>query len=286
MDIINLSKVYRKHKVLDIEQLHIKEGRIYAVVGENGAGKTTLFKILAGLVVPTSGHIEFSEDKNKIGIMIEAPAIELTMSAEENLRWASKLYGEENCQDIQTILKLVNLNGIHRKAKTFSMGMKQRLGIDMSLIHKPNILILDEPMNGIDPQGMMELRKVLLEINKNGTTIILSSHILAELYKLATDYIFIKEGRIIQTNRYEDFVKGRSLRYKIVTSDNEKANTILSDKFDCITHAENNEIFFCTESENIFDMSKELAEAGVYILELSRQEFDVEAYYVEVMSKL
>jgi ABC-2 type transport system ATP-binding protein len=283
MEIFDLSKIYKGQKVLDIKKLHIDEGRIYAVVGENGAGKTTLFRILAGLILQTNGTVEFSNVNERIGVMIETPAIELNMTAEENLRWVSKVYGKEKCQDIEKILELVKLNGDNKKVRTFSLGMKQRLGIAMSLIHNPNILILDEPMNGLDPLGMLELRNNLLEINKNGTTIILSSHILEEVYKLATDYIFIKNGQIIQVNRLEDMEKTEKYNYKILTSDDRKTMQILQEKFACEVQPENIGLIFSMKSDKIISLSKSLADEKVYIIELTKREFDIEAYYMEVI---
>ena len=249
MEICDLSKIYKGKKVLDIKQLHIEKGRIYAVVGENGAGKTTLLKIVSGLITQTEGTIRNSNTNECIGVMIETPAIEYNMTASENLRWVSKMYGEEKCQDIETILKLVKLDNENKKVRVFSLGMKQRLGIAMCLIHNPSILILDEPMNGLDPLGMLELRNVLVEINKKGTTIILSSHILGEVYKIATDYIFIKKGQIIQTNRLEDMEKMEKYNYRVLTSDDRRAMQILCEKFACEVKSEDRGLIFSMKSD-------------------------------------
>ena len=283
MEICDLSKVYKGKKVLDIKKLHIEESRIYAIVGENGAGKTTLFRILAGLALPTSGTIEFASSNERLGVMIEQPALELNMTAEENLFWVSKVYGEENCQNIQKILELVRLSGEGKKVRRFSLGMKQRLGIAMSLLHSPNVLILDEPMNGLDPLGMIELRNILLKINKRGTTIVLSSHILEEVYKIATDYIFIKNGKVIQVNKLEDMEKMEEGCYEIFTSNNIKAKQVLKEKFECEVREENERLIFELKNENILSLSKCLTSEEVYILGLSKREFSIEAYYMEVV---
>ncbi len=285
MEICDLSKIYKGKKVLDIKQLHIEKGRIYAVVGENGAGKTTLLKIVSGLITQTEGTIRNSNTNECIGVMIETPAIEYNMTASENLRWVSKMYGEEKCQDIETILKLVKLDNENKKVRVFSLGMKQRLGIAMCLIHNPSILILDEPMNGLDPLGMLELRNVLVEINKKGTTIILSSHILGEVYKIATDYIFIKKGQIIQTNRLEDMEKMEKYNYRVLTSDDRRAMQILCEKFACEVKSEDRGLIFSMKSDEIISLSKIMADEKVYILELTKREFDIEAYYMGVIGK-
>lgn len=283
MEINGLSKSYNGTTVLDIDHLSIKTGRFYAIVGENGAGKTTLFRILAGLTPPTGGTVTFSENNESIGVMIERPAVELNMTAKENLLWASKLYGEDKCEKIDEILEMVNLSTGKKKVKAFSLGMKQRLGIAMSLIHNPDLMILDEPMNGLDPTGMIELRNILLNINKNGTTIILSSHMLEEVYKMATDYIFIKIGKIVNSISMSEMEDLESFEHIIKTTDNARTLHILQNDLGCETRIRNDEIMFDIQEESIQVLSKKLSDEDIYILCLYKKNFNIEEYYIDIM---
>lgn len=277
-------KTYDKKNIIDIKSLNIEAGKIYGIVGKNGAGKTTLFRLLAGLTYPTNGVITYETPDMRVGVMIEQPAIDLNMTAWENLTWIAKLYGYEGCREIQDILKLVKLDGYKKlKAQKFSLGMKQRLGIAMCLLANPKLLILDEPMNGLDPEGIIEFRELLLEIHKTGTTILISSHILGELYKLATDYVFIKEGKIIQQTTLLELEKNNISTYEMVTSNNQKAVQILENNFSVSTIMENERICFKVSEEHILEISKMLAYEAVFITRLTEHEFDIEAYYMEVV---
>ncbi|MBQ4523966.1 MAG: ABC transporter ATP-binding protein [Lachnospiraceae bacterium] len=200
----NLTKKYKKNTALMNANLEIKKGHIYGVVGPNGAGKTTLFKMLAGLVRPTNGEIivksgeSIEQFRNKTGFMIESPYLYENMTALQNMKIIGSIKEE---YDIDKLKKLISLMGLdsagNKKVKQFSMGMRQRLGIACALISEPQVLVLDEPMNGVDPEGIVELRKVLLSLNKDSNiTLLLSSHILSELEQLSTDFVFVKEGRI------------------------------------------------------------------------------------------
>lgn len=202
-----ITKQYNSIKVLDNIDINIKQGKIYGLIGKNGAGKTTLMRIITGLVKPTSGTIKcFGEDKHLenikklIGSMIEGPAFYSYMSARENLEAARIGYGIPDKNVVDNILKKVNLQSVDkRKVSHFSLGMKQKLGIAMSLLNSPKLLILDEPTNGLDPVSVVELRKLLMELSKDSNmTIIVSSHALEELYHLASDYIFLDHGRVIE----------------------------------------------------------------------------------------
>lgn len=189
---INITKVFKRHKVLDDISINIKKGDIYGFVGKNGAGKTTLIRVIAGLVIPNSGQVElFGEaddmeivkQRSRMGTLIEAPSLYLNMTARENLELIKIQRGIPGTKCIDEALNLVGLKDIEKKkTKNFSLGMKQRLGIAMALLSDPELLILDEPINGLDPIGIKEIRELLLKLNKErGTTILISSHILSEL---------------------------------------------------------------------------------------------------------
>lgn len=207
--IMNLNKNYKKTSILKNINIEIKRGEIYGLIGENGAGKTTLIKILTGLIFKSSGKIELfnkHDEKNislartKLGSIIETPALYLEMTAKQNLEFQRIQKGilDKDCTD--TLLSLVNLNDTkHKKAKDFSLGMKQRLGLAIALLGDPELLILDEPLNGLDPTGIKDLRELLIKLNKEkGITIIISSHILSELHKLATCYGIIHKGKLVE----------------------------------------------------------------------------------------
>lgn len=201
-----VSKNYKNKYVLKDCNISIEKGKIYGVVGPNGAGKTTLFRLLLGLSDPSEGCVVYDGGKKQkdsdisFGAIIERPYINPDMTAFQNLKYMEILGGKKKSKDeIQKKLELVGLaNEGDKKVKKFSLGMKQRLGIAMAVMNNPDVLILDEPMNGLDPEGIIDVRNIILEIfKKRECTILISSHILAELDKLTTDYIFIREGRVL-----------------------------------------------------------------------------------------
>ena len=209
-----LSKTYRKTKALDAINVTIHQGDIYGFIGKNGAGKTTLIRVIAGIAEPTSGSFNlFGESSIKnivrarrnMAAVVESPALHLNLSAYDNLKLQCILLGIQDNHDavIRDVLTQVDLEKLlierKKKAKNFSLGMRQRLGIAMALISKPKFLILDEPNNGLDPEGIRDLRQLLLRLNQEqGLTMLISSHMLTELSKLATRYGFIDRGKLLR----------------------------------------------------------------------------------------
>ncbi len=205
-----LSKKYGKFDALKNLTMHIPKGAIYGFVGKNGAGKTTLIRLICGLQTPTSGDYTIygtkNTDKNiyksrrRMGAVVETPSIYLDMSAEDNLKQQCLILGVPSYDKIDKILALVGLSDTGKKrARNFSLGMKQRLGIAVALIGEPDFIVLDEPMNGLDPQGIVEMRELILKLNReHGITFLISSHILDELSKIATHYGFIDKGHIVK----------------------------------------------------------------------------------------
>lgn len=205
-----LSKDYRKFKALNDLSMHIPKGAIYGFVGKNGAGKTTLIRLICGLQEPTEGEYSLfgidSKDKNiikarqRMGAVVETPSIYLDMTAEENLKEQYRIVGMPSFDGIPDLLKLVGLeNTGKKKAGHFSLGMKQRLGIAIALAGNPDFIVLDEPTNGLDPQGIIEMRELILKLNHEyGITFLISSHILDELARLATHYGFIDKGCLVK----------------------------------------------------------------------------------------
>lgn len=205
-----LCKHYRKFKALDGLSMNVPKGSIYGFVGKNGSGKTTLIRLLTGVQPVSSGDYtlcgakstgsEIYDARRRMGAVVETPSIYMGMNAAENLREQCRIVGVPDFNEIPEILELVGLAGTgKKKARNFSLGMRQRLGIAMVLVGNPDFLVLDEPINGLDPQGIIEIRELILKLNKErNITVLISSHILDELSRLATHYGFIDSGRIVK----------------------------------------------------------------------------------------
>lgn len=215
---IGTSKKYGTSFALRDVNMTIKSGEIYGLVGENGAGKTTLMKIISGLVFPTEGMIslfgksekkELNEARTQIGVLLELPAFYPRLNAAENLKFYSYIHNITDKSRITEVLEQVSLADVgDKKAMEFSLGMKQRLGLAIALLNKPKFLVLDEPINGIDPTGIVEVRKILKRLaSENGITILISSHILSELQLLATKIGFIHRGHLIKEIETEVLLK-------------------------------------------------------------------------------
>ena len=205
-----LCKKYKDYKALNGLSMNVPKGAIYGFVGKNGAGKTTLIRLICGLQDPTSGEYTLYGTKNtdkeilkarrRMGAVVETPSIYLDMTAEDNLKQQYRVLGLPSYDGLADILKLVRLEYTgKKKAKNFSLGMRQRLGIAIALVGDPDFLVLDEPVNGLDPQGIIEMRELILKLNREQQiTVLISSHILDELSRLATHYGFIDKGQIVK----------------------------------------------------------------------------------------
>ena len=205
-----LCKQYKNFKALNGLSMHVPKGSIYGFVGRNGAGKTTLIRLICGLQEPSSGEYsiygvkntqkEIIHSRRRMGAVVETPSIYLDMTAEDNLKQQYHILGLPSMDNIPELLNLVGLNNTgKKKAKNFSLGMRQRLGIAVALAGDPDFLVLDEPVNGLDPQGIIEMRELILKLNREyQITVLISSHILDELSKLATHYGFIDSGRMVK----------------------------------------------------------------------------------------
>ena len=205
-----LSKHYRHFKALEGLSIHVPKGSIYGLEGRNGAGKTTLIRLICGLQSPTSGEYilygkrntekGITEARRRMGAVVETPSIYSDMTAEENIRQQYLILGIPSFDGIRELLELVGLEDVgKKKAKNFSLGMRQRLGIAVVLAGDPDFLILDEPANGLDPEGIIEMRELILRLNRERQiTVLISSHILDELSRLATHYGFLDQGRMVK----------------------------------------------------------------------------------------
>ncbi|MBP5187316.1 MAG: ATP-binding cassette domain-containing protein [Clostridiales bacterium] len=233
-----LTKQYGSYKASNEVSIHVQRGAIYGLIGRNGAGKTTLMKMIGGLSRPTSGSYEIrgkngettEKMMSKVGILIEAPGLYPNMTAMQNLTTKAIALGIKDKKYLMGLLEEVGLADTgKKKAKQFSLGMKQRLGIAMALVNKPELLILDEPINGLDPQGIAEMRNILHHLcYDRGITILISSHILDELSKVATQYGIIHEGKLLEEESKEELFSKCCERLELKTNDISKTLEILN----------------------------------------------------------
>lgn len=296
VSIKDISKYYGKSQVLKNVSLEIPNGSIFGLVGRNGAGKTTLMRIITGLAEPTSGSYSISgvssKDKNiltvrrRMGSIIESPAVFRNLSAYDNIKLQYINLGMTSYDDIPELLELVELKDTGKKsAGKFSLGMRQRLGIAVALCGKPDVLILDEPINGLDPQGIIEMREILLRINKEKhTTILISSHILEELSKLATHYAFIDNGEILQTLSSDELMSKVRKSSRLKVSGAER----LCPVFD------REKIDYKIEGEDTVDIYSEISaskmvslanEAGVDVISIAENNESLEGYFMNLVAK-
>lgn len=243
-----LTKKYKSQTAVDKLNLHVPGGKIYALLGRNGAGKTTTMKMLLNLAKPTSGSIYLFGDNisdfnkknyHRIGSIIEAPAFYENLTAKENLEILARLRGRHRRDTVEHALCVVNLDKENKKLfREYSLGMKQRLGLAAAIMHEPELLILDEPMNGLDPIGIHETRKYLLQLCKEkGTTIFISSHVLNEIEQLADVIGIIKQGRLLEETNLQELYK-HSRRYaEFEVSNVNKAALILEREFHILDYA-------------------------------------------------
>ncbi|SES03988.1 ATP-binding cassette domain-containing protein [Lachnobacterium bovis] len=283
-----LSKHYGSKKSLDNVSITINQGDIYGLIGKNGAGKTTFMKTCLGMVQATSGTCQIlgsNDPKNlrKVGALIETPSIYGGLSAKKNLKIFSKIYGGTDA-DINRILNLVGLGNVgNRKAQKFSLGMRQRLGIAIALLGNPKLLILDEPINGLDPAGIKEIRDLIIYLNKEeGVTFLISSHLLDELGKIATKYGFINDGQLLEevtANELRDLCEKKII---IGTKDNQKAYNLLCQYVNSndITFTNNN-VEIKNNDDKICQYNKILVENGIAVNKLYNRSQSLEEYFIE-----
>ena len=296
-DVLNttdLTKIYGNFKALDKLNMSVPKQAIYGLVGKNGAGKTTLLRIICGLQNTTSGEYRLygisSKDKKivkarqKMGAVIETPAIYPDLSATGNLKEQFRITGERTFKKIPDLLQLVGLERVgHKKAGNFSLGMKQRLGIAIALANNPDFLVLDEPVNGLDPQGIVEMRETLLKLNREyGITILISSHILDELSRIATYYGFIDNGRMVKEISAVDLKKDFEKRIVLEVSNISVLIEILKKQNirHQITSSNRVEIF---DSINISQLTLALAEQGCNVNSIHEQDENLENYFMSLI---
>ena len=295
----DLVKKYSKNVVINKVSMHVPEGSIYGFVGENGSGKTTIMRLVTGLAEPTSGSYFLFGKSNKsrdiykarknISAIVEAASLIPTMNAKENFAFTCQYLGIKLMdEEIKQYLNLVHLENVgNKKVKNFSLGMKQRLAIAMALINKPKLLLLDEPMNGLDPQGIAELRSLLIELNtQQGITILISSHILSELEKIATTYGFILKGHLLEEISASELFNKCQNSIVIKTNDNEKTLQVLS-----LLNLSNyiilpNKEIKIYDDVNINELVISLDKNNINVLSMKCNEEKVEDYYLNLLKEV
>ena len=290
-----LCKRYNDSYALDNVSVKLLKNHIYGFIGENGAGKSTFMKIISGLAFPTSGDFTLlggsypngvEEKRRKVGTMIEQPALYPNYTIKQNVELQRIAVGNPDASASDKVIDMVGLSGDkNKKAKDLSMGMKQRLGIAIAMVGDPKFLILDEPINGLDPKNIVSLRKLLKKLNEEyEVTIFISSHILSELYLLATDYIFIHKGRIIETSTHE-MLEEKCSRYVSVKTDNiPETVTVIERDFPDVQYkvVEDDRIKVFARSAIMTEISRKLMEKGIVVSELSVKEQTLEEYFMSL----
>lgn len=288
-----LTKQYGHQKAVNQINVHVKKGAIYGFIGRNGAGKTTFLKMVSGLAKQTSGDIEMFGYKNKdlkyirsrIGCLIEAPGLYGNMSAYDNLSLKCKLFGITDRRYVENILKTVGLENVGKKSvKHFSLGMKQRLGIGMALVGEPDLLVLDEVINGLDPQGIVEIREMIVRLNQEkNITIIISSHILEELSKIATHYGIIHQGTLLQELTREELMKRCSERIEITCDEVQQVLPVLDRmKFRNYQVIDRNTIHIYERLNESAEINMELVKSGIPVRSISITSEKLENYFLNL----
>jgi len=290
----HLCKHYRNFRALNGLTMHVPKGGIYGFVGRNGAGKTTLIRLICGLQTPTEGYYELygirDDDKNiiqsrkRMGAIVETPSIYPDLTAEENMKIQYLTLGLPSNDGIQELLKLVGLEKTgNKRVRNFSLGMRQRLGIAIALCGNPDFLVLDEPINGLDPQGIIEIRELILKLNREEQiTVLISSHILEELSKLATHYGFIDGGRIVKEMSAEELEQACRKCSRITVTD----TAVLARVLDTmqieykILDQKTADVF---AKPNVTQLTMSLAQENCEVISMEEHDESLESYFISLV---
>ena len=290
----SLGKRYKNFKALNDFSIHVPKGAIYGFVGKNGAGKTTFIRLVCGLQEPSAGSYAIygtenndpgiSRCRRRMGAVVETPSIYQDMTAEENLKEQYRIIGLPSFDSIPELLRLVGLeNTGKKKAKHFSLGMKQRLGIAIALAGNPDFLILDEPVNGLDPQGIIEVRELILKLNREkGITFLISSHILDELSRLATHYGFIDSGHMVKEMSAAELDAACRKCIRVQVSDVRVLSRVL-DEMNLEYSILSDTMADIFARINVSQLALALADQGCDIISLDEREESLESYYVNLI---
>lgn len=289
----NLTKVFGKQKAVNQVNVTINKGSIYGFIGRNGAGKTTFLRMVSGLAHQTEGEISLfgktgkalSDVRNRIGCLIESPGIYGDMTAYENIKAKCIFCGVTKKGYVEEVLELVGLSDAgKKKAKNFSLGMKQRLGIGLAMVGEPDLLVLDEPINGLDPKGIVEVRETILKLNRErNMTILISSHILEELSKIATHYGILHQGVLVQELTREELMEQCSQRI-VINCDKPQQALMVLDQMG-ITRYQVTDQHHVSVYERLEDtgmINRQLVQANVMVHEIELAGEELESYYLRV----
>jgi ABC-2 type transport system ATP-binding protein len=292
LEVKNLKKIYGRIAAVNDISFSVKKGQVFGLLGPNGSGKTTLLGCLTGILLPSSGSFDwfngtdFDDARKRIGALIETPNFFPYLSAAKNLEIIARI---KDCPEsrIDEVLKEVDLFDRRNDAfKTFSLGMKQRLAIAAALLNSPDVLILDEPTNGLDPQGINEIRNLIIKQQQAGKTIILASHLLNEVEKVCTDVVIIRKGKVLQHGQVADLLSGK-LRIAVSASNIELLQSKLSALTDVVNVNLKDGLVYAElhDNTNISSINKSLVEAGVDVNHFVQVKTDLESEFLKLVQK-
>ncbi len=290
----SLCKYYKNFKALNNFSMHVPKGSIYGFVGKNGAGKTTLIRLICGLQNVTSGSFsiygvtnknpDILKSRRRMGAVVETPSIYLNMTAEENLKEQFRILGMPSFDGVKDLLKLVGLeNTGKKKAKNFSLGMRQRLGIATALAGDPDFLVLDEPVNGLDPQGIVEIRELILKLNRERQiTVLISSHILDELSRLATHYGFIDGGQMVKEISAEELEQACRKCMRVTVSDM-NAFSMVMDRLKVEYSVINDRTADIFAQINVTELVSALKSKNCELITVTERDESLESYFINLI---
>ena len=292
-----LSKQYKEFKAVDAVNMTIYEGDIYGFVGENGAGKTTLIRLACGLIHPTDGDYSIfgvsSQDpticfaRKKTAAIVEAVALCRSMTALDNLKLHANLVGiQKSDEELNQILEDVGLDAsslIKKKVGNYSLGMRQRLGLALALLSDPKFVILDEPMNGLDPQGFIDVRETILKLNKQGVTFLISSHILSELDKICTRVGFLTHGRLVKEISFDELHQVARKKISLRIKNAERVSSLLIKQFDLKDVKLDGDFITIYDTLDVNDLLKYIYSQGLVIESISSSEETIEDFYQQLI---
>ena len=284
-----LTKAFGSRLAVDHVDMTIEQGDIYGFIGRNGAGKTTLMRLVLSLALPTAGSFELfgerptPENQRRVGSLVETPGLYKNCTARENLMRFAGLYGTSSA-DVDAVLRQIGLDGTgSKKTGKFSLGMKQRLGIGIALLGRPDFIVLDEPVNGLDPAGILEMRNLIQSLNREyGTTFLISSHLLDELSKIATRFGIINNGKLVEEIRSADLQNLDGSRTRFVVNDPQAARQALL----AAVEPENIDIrdfalLIQGHAEEVPRLNRLLVEAGIEVSAISHENGGLESFFME-----